>query len=51
LIGKLVRFLDLIYDHKRSREQITRWMEPHTVKLVTKKVYQEMGAVEVCSIT
>jgi hypothetical protein len=45
--GKLVKLLDLIYDDKRGREQITRWMEPHAVELMAKKVYQEMDTVKV----
>ncbi|KAI9567582.1 hypothetical protein HD554DRAFT_976976 [Boletus coccyginus] len=45
--GKLARFLDLLYDDKHDRGANHAMMEPHAVKLVTEKVYQEMDTAKV----
>ena len=46
--GGFARFLDLVYDDTRGREQITRWpgIEPHAVKPVAKLTGRDRLVVE-----
>jgi len=45
--GKLAKFLDVIHEDKRGRQQLSDWMEPYAIDLVTKKVYDEMDVVKI----
>ncbi|KAF8132995.1 hypothetical protein EV363DRAFT_1583268 [Boletus edulis] len=44
--GKLAQLLDCLFQDSRSKAQLLAWMEPHALRLVARKVYNEMDDVK-----